>query len=154
MIYIFYLKKYNFGTFHNFWACGMLCPTASYLFGPVVSLFFSSMQTLEPSAIFELLRRRFFLVGRLTDGPDERRQLRRTGAVGCRGYSYGGCGGGGWRLGLKLGWLVGVSDGCDAWKNVHFFVVVWGWALGQQNWVVPNILGILRGWFGDYSLGH
>ena len=43
----------------------MLCPTASYLFGPVVSLFFSSMQTLEPSAIFELLRRRFFWLGGL-----------------------------------------------------------------------------------------
>ena len=33
------------GSFPSFWACGMLCPTASYLFGPVVSLFLPSMQT-------------------------------------------------------------------------------------------------------------
>ena len=43
----------------------MLIPTASYLFGPVVSLFLSSMQTLEFSTIFGLLRRRFFLLGGL-----------------------------------------------------------------------------------------
>ena len=33
------------GSFPSFWACGVLCPTASYLVGPVVSLFLSSMQT-------------------------------------------------------------------------------------------------------------
>ena len=33
------------GSFPSFWPCGMLCPTASYLFGTVVSLFLSSMQT-------------------------------------------------------------------------------------------------------------